>query len=31
MDGGFAVVSLALACVKSQVILVSRLRGEAAL
>jgi hypothetical protein len=31
VDGGFAAVSLALACVKSQVTLVSRLRREAAL
>jgi hypothetical protein len=31
VDGGFAAVSLAWACVKSQVIMVSRLRGDAAL
>jgi DDE superfamily endonuclease len=31
VDGGFAAVSLALACVKSQVNLVSRLRWDAAL
>jgi hypothetical protein len=31
VDGGFAAVSLALACVKSQVTMVSRLRWEAAL
>jgi hypothetical protein len=31
VDGGLAAVSLALACVKRQVDLVSRLRGEAAL
>jgi DDE superfamily endonuclease len=30
-DGGFAAVSLALACVQSQVTMVSRLRGDAAL
>jgi hypothetical protein len=30
-DGGFAAISLALACVKSQVAMVSRLRWEAAL
>jgi hypothetical protein len=31
VDGGFAAVSLALACVKSQVAMVSRLRWDAAL
>jgi DDE superfamily endonuclease len=31
VDGGFAAVSLALACVKHQVIMVSRLRWDAAL
>ena len=31
VDGGFAAVSLALACVKSKVIMVSRLRWDAAL
>jgi hypothetical protein len=31
VDGGFAAVSLALACIKSQVIMVSRLRWDAAL
>jgi DDE superfamily endonuclease len=31
VDGGFAAVSLALACVKSQVVMVSRLRWDAAL
>jgi DDE superfamily endonuclease len=31
VDGGFAAVSLALACVKSQVTMVSRLRWDAAL
>ena len=31
VDGGFAAVSLALACVKSQVVIVSRLRWDAAL
>jgi hypothetical protein len=31
VDGGFAAVSLALACVKQQVVLVSRLRWDAAL
>lgn len=31
LDGGFAVVSLALACVKHQVVMVSRLRWDAAL
>jgi DDE superfamily endonuclease len=31
VDGGFAAISLALACVKSQVTMVSRLRWEAAL
>jgi hypothetical protein len=31
VDGGFAAVSLALACVKSQVAMVSRLRRDAAL
>jgi hypothetical protein len=31
VDGGFAAVSLALACVKSQVTIVSRLRWDAAL
>jgi hypothetical protein len=31
VDGGFAAVSLALACVKHQVVMVSRLRGDAAL
>jgi hypothetical protein len=31
IDGGFAAVSLALACVKSQVVLVSRRRLDAAL
>ena len=31
VDGGFAAVSLALACIKSQVIMVSRLRWNAAL
>ncbi|MGH8069566.1 MAG: transposase [Candidatus Entotheonellia bacterium] len=31
VDGGFAAVSLALACVKSRVIMVSRLRWDAAL
>jgi hypothetical protein len=31
VDGGFAAVSLALACVKRQVVMVSRLRWEAAL
>jgi hypothetical protein len=31
VDGGFAAVSLALACVKQQVVMVSRLRWDAAL
>ena len=31
VDGGFAAVSLALACVKHQVVMVSRLRWDAAL
>ena len=31
VDGGFAAVSLALACVKSKVVMVSRLRWDAAL
>jgi hypothetical protein len=31
VDGGFAAVSLALACVKNQVVMVSRLRWDAAL
>jgi hypothetical protein len=31
VDGGFAAVSLALACVKSQVAMVSRLRWAAAI
>jgi DDE superfamily endonuclease len=31
VDGGFAAVSLALACIKNQVIMVSRLRWDAAL
>src|SRR5918992_546684 len=31
VDGGFAAVSLVLACVKSQVVMVSRLRWDAAL
>src|ERR671936_1653868 len=31
VDGGFAAVSLALACVKSRVVMVSRLRWDAAL
>jgi len=31
VDGGFAAVSLALSCVKSQVVMVSRLRWDAAL
>jgi hypothetical protein len=31
VDGGFAAVSLALACVNSQVVMVSRLRWDAAL
>src|SRR6266705_969558 len=31
VDGGFAAVSLALACVKSQVVMVSRLRWDAVL
>ena len=31
VDGGFAAVSLALACIKSRVIMVSRLRWDAAL
>jgi hypothetical protein len=31
VDGGFAAVSLALACVKNRVVMVSRLRWDAAL
>ena len=31
VDGGFAAVSLALVCVKQQVVMVSRLRWDAAL
>jgi hypothetical protein len=31
VDGGFAAVSLALACVKSRLTMVSRLRWDAAL